>query len=302
MLGKRSCRLLLMKITDRITKLVLARRPGIGPRSVKRDIANTCDITYEAVRQWFAGDTENIKNENLVALAKGYDTTIDWLLSGNGDPPRRKGDPHNDTSGERSSTPGARTALALVQEMLAKSGKSLAPEARDRLLAAAEEPQPPSPATNVIQADFSRSTVVKGDTISIAQYDVRAAMGDGQLPADYREFVRNLVVDKVEFEDLGLKYTSLTNLKVITGWGQSMLGTIEDKAPIIVDIGVNEFVEDGVYVFTWLGHLYIKRVQVLDAEHFKLLSDNKVYDSQTARMDDMYFHARVLGAWNFKRL
>lgn len=70
-----------MKTTDRITKLVLARRPQLGVRNVKRDIATTCGISYEAVRQWFAGDTENIKNENLVALADGYDTTVDWLLS-----------------------------------------------------------------------------------------------------------------------------------------------------------------------------------------------------------------------------
>ncbi|HHX6870096.1 TPA: Cro/Cl family transcriptional regulator, partial [Pseudomonas aeruginosa] len=30
-----------MKTTDRITKLVLARKPEIGTRGVKRDIANT---------------------------------------------------------------------------------------------------------------------------------------------------------------------------------------------------------------------------------------------------------------------
>jgi transcriptional regulator with XRE-family HTH domain len=76
-----------MNITDRITKLVLARRPDIGPRGVKRAIASACGISYEAVRQWYAGDTGNIKNENLVAVAEKFDTTVDWLLSGDGDPP-----------------------------------------------------------------------------------------------------------------------------------------------------------------------------------------------------------------------
>lgn len=78
-----------MNITDRITKLVLARKPDIGPRGVKRAIASACGISYEAVRQWYAGDTGNIKNENLVAVAEKFDTTVDWLLSGGGDPPRR---------------------------------------------------------------------------------------------------------------------------------------------------------------------------------------------------------------------
>lgn len=78
-----------MNITERIEKLVLARRPQIGVRGVKRDISKTCGISYEAVRQWFAGDTGNIKNENLLAIAAGYDTTVDWLLSGEGEPPFR---------------------------------------------------------------------------------------------------------------------------------------------------------------------------------------------------------------------
>ncbi|KSW28434.1 Cro/Cl family transcriptional regulator [Pseudomonas sp. ADP] len=187
--------------------------------------------------------------------------------------------------------------------MLEKHGKGLSEDARRKIVDAVEAETPaPTPASNVIVGDFSRSTVVKGDTIVIAQYDVRAAMGGGQLPAEYREFVRNLVVDKVQLDDLGIKYTSPTNLKIITGWGQSMTGSIEDKSPVIVDIGITEFVEEAVYVFTWLGHLFVKRVQLLDAEHFQLVSDNKVFEPQKARMDDMHFHARVLGAWNFKKL
>lgn len=197
-------------------------------------------------------------------------------------------------------------AVDLVMEMLGtKAGKALSQDARDRLIAAAEDSKSGVSSdlpSNVIHGSFSKSTVVKGDTIVIAQYDVRAAMGSGQLPADYREFVRNLVVDKVELDDLGLKYTSPTNLKIISGWGESMRGTIEDKSPLIVDIGVTEFVDEGVYVFTWLGHLFIKRVQLLDAEHFQIVSDNKVFEPQKARMEDMYFQARVLGAWNFKKL
>ncbi|MCY1294105.1 hypothetical protein D9M70_433870 [compost metagenome] len=194
----------------------------------------------------------------------------------------------------------------LVMDMLAtRAGKALSADARERLMQAASEPQETASrekSSNVIHGSFSKSTVVKGDTIVIAQYDVRAAMGAGQLPAEYKEFVRNLVVDKVYLEDLGLKYTAPTNLKIITGWGQSMLGTIADNSPLIVDVGVTEFVDEAVYVFTWHGHLFIKRVQILDAEHFVLVSDNKVFEPQKARMDDMYFHAKVLGVWNFQKL
>lgn len=82
-----------MNITDRLNRLVQARRPDIGARGIKRDLANSCGISYEAVRQWFAGDTGNIKNEHLVSIAQEYETTVDWLLIGEGDPPTRSADP-----------------------------------------------------------------------------------------------------------------------------------------------------------------------------------------------------------------
>ncbi len=104
-----------MKITDRIAQLIMARKPEVGVRGYKRDLANTCGVSYEAVRQWFAGDTANIKNESLVAIAEGYDTTVDWLLSGKGEPPHR-----SDSSSHSSPSP---TAAELVKQMLAKHGK-----------------------------------------------------------------------------------------------------------------------------------------------------------------------------------
>lgn len=66
-----------------MASLLVAR--GIKPRSIKPTLAKTCGISYEAVRQWFAGETSSIKNEHLVAIAKTHKTTIDWLLTGDGD-------------------------------------------------------------------------------------------------------------------------------------------------------------------------------------------------------------------------
>jgi phage repressor protein C with HTH and peptisase S24 domain len=82
-----------MNITDRLNQLVQARKPDVAVRGIKRDIATSCGISYEAVRQWFAGDTGNIKNEHLISIAYAYDTTIDWLLVGKGAPPRRQEKP-----------------------------------------------------------------------------------------------------------------------------------------------------------------------------------------------------------------
>ncbi len=65
---------------ERIQHLLAER--GVKPRSIKPTLAKVCGISYEAVRQWFAGDTSNIRNENLMAIAEEYEVTVDWLLSG----------------------------------------------------------------------------------------------------------------------------------------------------------------------------------------------------------------------------
>lgn len=271
-----------MKITDRIQQLVLARKPEISARSFKRDIATTCNVSYEAVRQWFAGDTGNIKNENLIAIAEGYDTTVDWLLSGKGDAPRRK-----------ASHP-ARSSSDIVKQMLAKHGKNLSEDARKGIADAVAE-------TASLQIPALLPAEAPGEIV-IPQYDVRASMGHGQLPSDYHQVIRNLIVREELLMEKGVSYTSPSALAVITGWGQSMEGTINDKDPVIVDRGVTEYSGEGVYVLTWHSDLLIKRVQRKDEEHFWLISDNPKNKDLEARMEDVTIHAKVLLVWNAKKV
>ncbi|OLS61860.1 XRE family transcriptional regulator [Pseudomonas putida] len=283
-----------MKTTDRITKLVLARRPEIGVRNVKRDIANTCGISYEAVRQWFAGDTENIKNENLVALADGYDTTVDWLLSGKGEPPRKVESKPQAAKSDASSGSSAE----VVRKMLEKHGKGLTPEARQSIIQAVEsDPSGESDSGYLLEASSHEAGEIR-----IPQYDIRAAMGHGQVPSEYSEVVRNVVIREELLREKGVTYTSAQALGVITGWGQSMEGTINDKDPVIVDRGVNSYEGEGVYVLTWHGDLLIKRLQRKDEDHVWLISDNRNYEKQSARIDDVVIHAKVLLVWNAKKV
>ncbi|NMX37306.1 LexA family transcriptional regulator [Pseudomonas veronii] len=278
-----------MKITDRIAKLVLARKPEIGPRGFKRDIATTCGVSYEAVRQWFAGDTGNIKNENLVAIAEGYDTTVDWLLSGKGEPPSRKA----------ATTPkaGNYSSADLVKQMLAKHGRGLSEEARARIAEVVEEVALEAKSTNVVKVDFTRAGQV-GDEVWIAHYDVRAAMGGGQIPHEYPEMLQDIRVSPKHLRDLGLTFKEHFHLKMITGWGQSMAPTIKDRDPLLVDITIREFTGDGIYLFSHDEMLYVKRLQKKGKDRFKMISDNKHHDAEDIRVDDTHILARVLYVWN----
>lgn len=191
----------------------------------------------------------------------------------------------------------AASAADQVKRMLAKV-KGLSVEARDRIVAAAEEPD--DGPDHVISSNLSRLRPTS-EEILIPQYDVRAAMGHGQVPQEYNEAVRNLVVREEILREKGVTYTAANALAMITGWGQSMEGTINDKDLVIVDRGVNEFVGEGIYLMTWHQELYIKRVMRLDEEHYRLISDNQHYENQTARIDDVNIHAKVLLIWNARK-
>ncbi|MDB5996860.1 MAG: Prophage Cro/CI family transcriptional regulator [Pseudomonas sp.] len=205
-------------------------------------------------------------------------------------------------TGSGESQPNKSSAADKVLEMIRKhAGKGLDESAQKKLALAVVDSLEDQQRSNVIEADFS-GLKAKPDEILIPQYDVRGAMGHGQVPADYNEAIRNLIVREDVLREKGVTYTSAAALAMITGWGQSMEGTINDKDPVIVDRGITEFVGDGVYVVTWHGLLYIKRLQVLDGEHFWLISDNAKHKDQEARIDDVTIHAKVLLVWNAQKL
>ncbi|ELM5333910.1 XRE family transcriptional regulator [Pseudomonas aeruginosa] len=194
--------------------------------------------------------------------------------------------------------PGS-SAAEKVMEMLQRHGKGLSGEAKAKIVQAVAESLDGDQSTtsNVIRADFSRPGLV-GDEISIARYDIRGAMGGGQVPADYAEMLRDVKVSQQHLRELGVTYDDPNHLKMVHGWGQSMEPTIKHRDPLIVDISIQQFTGDGIYLFTWQGHLYIKRLQVQDADHFEMISDNKKHKDRLIRMDETYIHARVLLVWN----
>lgn len=166
---------------------------------------------------------------------------------------------------------------------------------------AGEDSEVKSKESNVISADFSRGRARDGE-IDIPQYDIRAAMGHGQAPADYVETIRQVTLRESYLAAQGAFYTSASNLAIITGFGQSMEGTINDGDPVIIDKGITAFTGDGVYLFTWDDMLYIKRLQKDSPSTFDMISDNPKHKDRIVSMDDVIIHARVLLVWNAQRL
>ncbi|MNJ19069.1 Peptidase S24-like protein [compost metagenome] len=191
------------------------------------------------------------------------------------------------------------SAADLVKQMLAKSGKGIPEETRQRLLAAAEEPiNFPAPVDNcVVTVDFTRPGLV-GDEVWIAHYDVSGAMGDGEVAHDFPEMLQDIRVSPRHLRELGVEFKEHYHLKLITGRGQSMAPTIKNRDPLIVDVSIREFAGDGIYFFSHQGHQYIKRLQKKGREHFKMVSDNTNHPPEDIRVDETYIQARVLLVWN----
>jgi len=185
------------------------------------------------------------------------------------------------------------SAADMVKQMLAKQGKGLSAEARARLLAAADEPGE----SNVIAVEFSRPGQV-GDEVWIAHYDVRAAMGGGQVAHDYPEMLQDVRVSPKHLREMGVEFKEHFHLKLVTGWGQSMAPTIKHRDPLLVDVSIREFIGDGIYLFSHEDLLYIKRLQKKGKDHFKMISDNTNHPPEDIRVDDTFIQAKVLLVWN----
>jgi phage repressor protein C with HTH and peptisase S24 domain len=260
----------------------------------QKKIADQAGMTPAAVNLYFKGiNPLNAKfatvlarmlDEPVSAFSPRLATEIDSLHSGPAVPAKA----------------GGSNAAEKVMEMIRKhAGKNLDAAAQEKIAAAALTAAGEAQG-KVIQADFS-GLKARPEELVIRQYDVRAAMGHGQVPAEYNEVIRNLIIRDDVLREKGVSYSSPHSLAMITGWGQSMEGTINDKDPLIVDKGVNEFAGDGIYVLTWHEHLYIKRVQMMDAENFWLISDNVNLKDQVARIEDVTIHAKVLLIWNARK-
>ncbi|WP_122423111.1 S24 family peptidase [Pseudomonas viridiflava] len=191
----------------------------------------------------------------------------------------------------------SQSSVDIVRQMIAKHGKNLPADARQKIADAVGEVAASVAGANVNAAEYSRPGLV-GDEVWIAHYDVRAAMGGGQIPHEYPEMLQDIRVSPKHLRDLGVTFKEHFHLKMITGWGQSMAPTIKDRDPLLVDITIREFTGDGIYLFSHDDMLYVKRLQKKGKDRFKMISDNKHHDPEDIRVDDTHILARVVLVWN----
>lgn len=262
---------------------------GIDQWGAGARLAEMAKVTPKASSKWLNGETLP-GPAKMSAIATALGVKIEWLQHGSGEEPSFS---KLANTGDLEAEPASQSAADIVRDMLAKQGNGLSEDARRRLLAVAESEQ----GGGTIELDYYRPGAV-GDEVWIAHYDVRAAMGGGQIPHDYPEMLQDVRVSPQHLREMGVEFKEHFHLKMVTGWGQSMAPTIKHRDPLLVDISIREFAGDGIYMFSWDGHLYIKRLQWLGDEQITMLSDNPRHPPQTIRSADTFIQARVLLVWN----
>ena len=186
------------------------------------------------------------------------------------------------------------SAADKVRQMLA--GKTLGEDRLQRILAIAEGGEPEGTVSVLVNDAYRPGKV--GDEVWIAHYDVRGALGDGEVAHDFPELLQDIRISPSHLRSMGVEFKENYNLKVITGWGQSMTPTIKHGDPCLVDISIKEFIGDGIYYFSYGGFQYIKRLQMKGKDKFKMISDNRKHKTEDISIDETYIQARVLFVWN----
>ncbi|MFK7671784.1 LexA family transcriptional regulator [Pseudomonas lundensis] len=262
---------------------------GIDQWGAGARLAEIAKVTPKASSKWLNGESMP-GPAKMQAIARALGVKIEWLQYGAGDDPALS----QISSTEQPEAHGKQSAADKLREMLA--GKTLGSDKLAKLLAVAEGDEVEL-AGGVLVHDAYRPGKV-GDEVWIAHYDIRGALGGGEVAHDYPEMLQDVRVSPSQLRAMGVEFVEHYHLKMITGWGQSMTPTIKHGDPLLVDISIKEFVGDGIYFFSYQGFQYIKRLQMKGKDKFKMISDNRKHKAEDIFIDETYIQARVLLVWN----
>lgn len=133
------------------------------------------------------------------------------------------------------------------------------------------------------------------DVYRVDVMDVSASAGNGNSTRDFIEVISSIEYVTEEAKNL-FGHRPANQVKLINVRGDSMQGTIEPGDLIFVDVGVNHFDGDGIYVFDFSGDLFVKRLQKIKTQ-LHVLSDNPLYREwqiTDAEMDMLHVCGKVL--------
>ncbi|MCQ9124734.1 hypothetical protein BKK56_04095 [Rodentibacter genomosp. 2] len=133
------------------------------------------------------------------------------------------------------------------------------------------------------------------DNITLDVLDIEASAGHGATNGDMVQVVKQLRFVPDQFYKY---YPGITpaNIRIINVKGDSMFPTFNNGDLLFVDISIQYFDGDGVYIFTFDNTLFVKRVQKT-GRNYCIISDNdnvyKPWYIKPEEAPEMLIHGKV---------
>lgn len=146
---------------------------------------------------------------------------------------------------------------------------------------------------------MEEAMLIPPNEIKINQYkDVAGSMGSGLILQDQPGEISSIHVSEEWVKKNVKYYTSINNLCIVTGFGDSMRGMYNPGDPLLVDSGVKTLEYDGVYFFRIGDEGFIKTLQRIPGVGIRAISENTKYEAWTITKN-MQFEilARVIKVW-----
>ena len=147
----------------------------------------------------------------------------------------------------------------------------------------------PDPSYRIVEVSEPQNP----NTVRIDILDVEASAGNGAYLSPTEQGLLSQEFDLTFFRQQ-FGRADAKHLKLITVKGDSMAPTLESGDLLYVDIAENYFAADGLYVFTFDGQTFIKRLQKV-GKKMLVISDNPTYKEWSfTQDDDVFIHGRVV--------
>ena len=132
------------------------------------------------------------------------------------------------------------------------------------------------------------------NTVRVEILDIEASAGNGTFLTRAEQ---GLLAQEFDLDFFRRQFgrTDAKNLKIIAVKGDSMAPTLESGDLLYVDVAENYFSADGLYVFTFDAHTFIKRLQKRGREMWAMSDNKEKYEPWQIHTDDpIYIHGRVV--------
>lgn len=146
-----------------------------------------------------------------------------------------------------------------------------------------------------VNKDGTTNIKVRNDVYTIQALNIDASAGSGLINSDLYQQIKLVEYDNETARTL-FKGISDDKLRIISAKGDSMQGTFNSGDSLYVDISINQFDGDGIYVFTFGTSLFVKRLQLVK-NFIKVKSDNEKYDDWEIldnEIDQLFIHGKVI--------